>query len=104
MEEKNHTLWGWFGPACVPMPLCASRIHFFMTTTIETRISRFFLLEFTKEIAKTAVLCVALSIIWLAVMGLVNWYNPAFHVVATLSSVVMVRTGNSWGILEKLID
>jgi hypothetical protein len=54
------------------------------------------------HIAKALALCAALSLIWYGVMLLVGWYDPGFLLLATASSAILVSTGQSWGIVQKL--
>jgi hypothetical protein len=57
-----------------------------------------------KNILRSIMLCACLFLLWYCVMLLINWYDPGFHLVATFSSAIMVSTGRSWGIVEKVIS
>jgi hypothetical protein len=56
------------------------------------------------HIAKSLALCASLLAIWYAVMLLMGWYDPGFHILATAFSAVLVSTGKSWGVVEKLVS
>ncbi|MBI5880668.1 hypothetical protein HZB90_00900 [archaeon] len=83
------------------MPLCASSILFFMTKRRYSKVRRN---KQLLHIAKSFVLCASLLAIWYAVMLLAGWYDPGFHILATAFSAVMVTTGKSWGVIEKLVN
>jgi len=82
------------------MPLCASSILFFMAKRNYSKVRHRQLMH----IARSFVLCASLLAIWYAVMLLMGWYDPGFHIAATALSAVMVSTGKSWGVVEKLVS
>ncbi|MBW2965038.1 hypothetical protein KY363_06280 [Candidatus Woesearchaeota archaeon] len=53
--------------------------------------------------ARLGVLCAVLFVLWYAVFLLTEWYDPVMHAIATLSSVFLVSTGRSTGILQKIV-
>lgn len=56
------------------------------------------------HIAKALRLFISLAIVWLAVMFVINWYDPRFHLLATSTSTLMTVTCKSGGIVEKLVN
>jgi hypothetical protein len=56
-----------------------------------------------QHIPKALMLCASLFLLWYIIMLMIDWYDPALHLFATFSSAVMVSTGNSWGVIEKII-
>jgi hypothetical protein len=56
-----------------------------------------------KNIFRYIRLFAALAAIWLIVMLMISWYDPALHAIATFSSMFFVSTGRSWGVVEKIV-
>ncbi|MBW2972721.1 hypothetical protein KY359_06825 [Candidatus Woesearchaeota archaeon] len=54
--------------------------------------------------SRAVLLCAAMFVLWYIVMLLISWYDPALHLVATFSSAIMVGTGNSWGIVNRIVS
>ncbi len=68
--------------------------------TLNRTLSKIFSVRY---ISRLFLLTCCLSTIWYSMMLLMSWYSAGFHLAATLSSTVMVATGNSWGVVEKLV-
>ena len=100
-------------------PLYASRILFFQYksvldwggvmggtayVTTDTFTQNTPVISVLKTLAKALFLCASLFLLWQIVLLLIGWYNPTLHLLATFSSVITVSTGNSWGIIEKIVS
>ena len=57
-----------------------------------------------RYISRLLLLTCVLSAVWYAMLLLMSWYSAGFHLAATASSTVMVATGNSWGVVEGIIE
>jgi len=57
-----------------------------------------------RYIIRLFLLACVLSVVWYAMMFLMAWYSPGFHLAATFVSTGMVATGNSWGVLSSIIE
>ncbi|MBN1544178.1 hypothetical protein JW898_01815 [Candidatus Woesearchaeota archaeon] len=55
-------------------------------------------------IYRAFLLCASLFLLWYLVMILIDWYDIGFHLLATFSSAVMAGTGNSWGVMNRIVS
>jgi hypothetical protein len=98
--DPNHNLFGGGLDLLAQMPLCASRILFLPENKMEFSVSYN---PAVKHIVKSILMCASLFALWYIVLVLINYYNPAFHLIATFSSAVMVGMGKSWGLIDSIL-
>ena len=101
-QDPNHNLFGGGLDLLALMPLGQAEILFYLGDKMELSVS-FIENPAIKHIAKAVLMCISLFILWYVVLVLINYYNPGFHLIATFSSAVMVSTGRSWGIINRIL-